>query len=99
MTGPRTTQAERHAEFLEAEAARVRAEIAAGPELGLLGPPYCQVIGRNAVVLLTPEQIDFIVYAMQDYGLTHDVARAVEGEMWRAQTALKFAEPVEVSRA
>lgn len=93
MTTISSTQEERYASFLEAEAARVREGIKARPEPGLLEPPYCQVIGRNAVVLLTPEQIDFILYAMQDYGVTHDIARGVESEMWRAQSALKFARP------
>jgi hypothetical protein len=45
----------------------------------------------NAVVLLTPEQIKFVIYAMQDYGTTHTTARHVEGEMWRAQMELKIA--------
>lgn len=92
-------QQERQADFLEAEAARIRAELEQREKPGLLGPPYCQVIGKNAIVLLRPDQIDFIIYAMQDYGFTHETARSIEGEMWRAQRALKYDEPIEVALA
>ncbi len=84
-------QEEREAAFLEAEAARIRERIAARPEPGLLEYPYCQVVGRSAAVLLQPEQIAFILYAMQNYGDGHPLAGAVEGEMWRAQLELKKA--------
>ncbi len=86
-------QEERKAEFHSQEAERLRQRIGERPEPGLLEPPYCQVIGRNAVVLLTPEQIAFIVYAMQSYGLAgsyHPIAASIEAEMWRAEAELSI---------
>lgn len=52
-------------------------------------PPYCQVIGRNAIVLLTPEQIQWVIDIAGKYPVTAEIAAGVSGEMHRAQNAIR----------
>lgn len=54
----------------------------------MLEPPYCQVVGRNAVVLLTPEQIDLILSFFRDVSVAETLACSVVDEMRRARNAL-----------
>lgn len=58
-----------------------------------LEPPYCQVVGCNAVVLLTREQIEWIASDCGAYSPNAEVAHAIGAEMRRALIALDAARP------
>lgn len=64
------------------------AERAEATERERLEYPYAQVVGRNAAVLLTPEQIDLILHAFRDVSFAETLACEVTAEMRRARNAL-----------
>lgn len=68
---------------------RLRNELAIEPR-AKLEPPYCQVIGRNAAVLLTREQIERVAREMDQYPITADLACSIGAEMRRALIALDY---------
>jgi hypothetical protein len=61
----------------------------------LLEPPYCQVVGHNAAVLLTRKQIEWLLDLTGGYAYGPGTAGDIYAEMRRAQIALDAAERVE----
>jgi hypothetical protein len=84
---PRPSRKRLYYDFVDAVPVVPQAEVERLREEAV-SPPYTQVVGRNAVVLLTPEQIDVILRKFHDTQIDEPVACSIVDEMRRAYIAL-----------